>query len=108
MPAELAAKIKKAETFNKGYDMTELLAAAELDMQWHYAAASAPLQNPDEFEKQALEKTHLARQLLSRPAIAPAISPTSGEAATAPATTPICGRRCSTTTPTSGSWITAA
>jgi peptidyl-dipeptidase Dcp len=27
MPAELAAKIRKAETFNKGYDMTELLAA---------------------------------------------------------------------------------
>ena len=59
MPAELAAKIRKAETFNKGYDMTELLAAAELDMQWHFLPASAPLQNPDEFEKQALDKTHL-------------------------------------------------
>jgi peptidyl-dipeptidase Dcp len=59
MPAELAAKIKKAETFNKGYDMTELLAAAELDIQWHLLPADAPLQNPDEFQKQALEKTHL-------------------------------------------------
>ena len=59
MPAELAAKIKKAETFNEGYKMTELLAAAELDMQWHTLPASAPLQQPDEFEKQALEKTHL-------------------------------------------------
>ena len=59
MPEELAAKIKKAETFNKGYAMTELLAAAELDMQWHFLAPTAPLQNPDEFEKQALEKTHL-------------------------------------------------
>jgi peptidyl-dipeptidase Dcp len=59
MPEELAAKIKKAETFNKGYAMTELLAAAELDMQWHFLAPDAPLQKPDEFEKQALEKTHL-------------------------------------------------
>jgi Zn-dependent oligopeptidase len=32
---ELAAKMKKSETFNQGYMLTELLAAAELDMQWH-------------------------------------------------------------------------
>jgi peptidyl-dipeptidase Dcp len=59
MPEELAARIHKAVTFNRGYGMTELLAAAELDMQWHFLSADAPLQNPDEFEKQALEKTHL-------------------------------------------------
>ena len=59
MPEELAARIRKAATFNKGYDMTELLAAAELDMQWHFLPPTAPLQNPDEFEKQALDKTHL-------------------------------------------------
>ena len=39
--------------------MTEALAAAELDMQWHVLPADAPLQDPDEFEKQALAKTHL-------------------------------------------------
>ena len=60
MPAELAAKIKKAAKFNQGYELTELLAAAELDMQWHTLPASAPLQNPDTFEKEALERTHLA------------------------------------------------
>jgi peptidyl-dipeptidase Dcp len=60
MPEDLAARIRKAEAFNKGYDMTELLAAAELDMQWHFLPPQAPLQNPDEFEKQALEKTHLS------------------------------------------------
>ena len=60
MPAELVAKIEKAQTFNKGYDMTELVAAAELDMQWHSLPASAPLQNPDTFETAALQKTHLA------------------------------------------------
>jgi peptidyl-dipeptidase Dcp len=59
MPEELVARLRKSDTFNKGYDMTELLAAAELDMQWHSLPASAPLQNPDEFEKQALDKTHL-------------------------------------------------
>ena len=60
MPAVLAAKIKKSETFNQGYALTELVAAAELDMQWHTLGADAPLQNPDTFEKAALEKTHLA------------------------------------------------
>ncbi len=59
MPAELVAKVRKARTFNQGYMLTELLAAAELDMQWHTLPASAPLQQPDEFEKQALQKTHL-------------------------------------------------
>jgi peptidyl-dipeptidase Dcp len=60
MPPELAAKIKRAKNFNKGYDMTELLAAAELDMQWHMLPASAPLQDPDLFEQTALDKAHVA------------------------------------------------
>jgi peptidyl-dipeptidase Dcp len=59
MPAELVAKIRKAASFNQGYKLTELVAAAELDMQWHTLPAGAPLQQPDEFEKQSLEKTHL-------------------------------------------------
>jgi peptidyl-dipeptidase Dcp len=59
MPAALIEKVQKAATFNDGYKLTELLAAAELDMQWHALPASAPLQQPDAFEKQALEKTHL-------------------------------------------------
>jgi peptidyl-dipeptidase Dcp len=59
MPAELAAKIKKASKFNKGYDTTEVLAAAELDMQWHTLPPTAPIQKPDAFETQALEQTHL-------------------------------------------------
>jgi peptidyl-dipeptidase Dcp len=59
MPAELAAKIKKAEKFNGGYALTEVVAAAELDMQWHILPAGTPLQKPDEFETQALKKTKL-------------------------------------------------
>jgi peptidyl-dipeptidase Dcp len=60
MPAELAAKIKKSITFNQGYALTEVVAAAELDMQWHVLPPGTPLQKPDEFETKALEKTHLS------------------------------------------------
>jgi peptidyl-dipeptidase Dcp len=60
MPAELAAKIVKAKTFNQGYDFTEILAASELDMQWHMLPASAPFQDPDTFEQEALKRTHLS------------------------------------------------
>jgi peptidyl-dipeptidase Dcp len=59
MPAELADKIRKSATFNQGYDLTEILAAAELDMQWHTLPASAPLENPDSFEVDALKAKHL-------------------------------------------------
>ncbi len=59
VPAELVAKMRQAATFNQGYMLTELVAAAELDMQWHTLPGDAPLQQPDAFEKQALEKTHL-------------------------------------------------
>ena len=60
MPAELAEKIKKAEKFNQGYLLTELLAAAELDMQWHTIPPSANVENTDAFEKAALERKHLS------------------------------------------------
>jgi peptidyl-dipeptidase Dcp len=59
MPTALVERVKNAQNFNEGYALTELLAAAELDMQWHLLPANAPLQDPDKFEKQALEKTHL-------------------------------------------------
>jgi peptidyl-dipeptidase Dcp len=60
MPAALVAKIKRARTFNQGYMLTELLAAAELDLEWHsLPSASAPLEDPDKFETEALEKDHL-------------------------------------------------
>jgi peptidyl-dipeptidase Dcp len=59
MPAALAAKIVKSETFNQGYLFTEILAASELDLEWHTLPSSAPLQNPDAFETEALKRTHL-------------------------------------------------
>jgi peptidyl-dipeptidase Dcp len=59
MPAELAAKLVRARNFGEGYSLTETLAAAELDMQWHLLPASAPLQDPDRFERQALDAAHI-------------------------------------------------
>ena len=41
MPQALVDKIKKAATFNQGYALTELLAAAALDMQLAHAAGPA-------------------------------------------------------------------
>jgi peptidyl-dipeptidase Dcp len=59
MPAAWVAKIKKASNFAEGYGLTELLAAAELDMQWHALPADAALQKPDDFEQQALARAQL-------------------------------------------------
>jgi peptidyl-dipeptidase Dcp len=56
MPAALVEKMKKARTFNKGYDMTELISAALLDMSWHTLAADAPKQDVDAFEAASLHK----------------------------------------------------
>ena len=56
MPQALVDKIKKAGTFNKGYDMTELVSAALLDMNWHSLGADAPKQDADKFETDALKK----------------------------------------------------
>ncbi|MDE3197810.1 MAG: M3 family metallopeptidase, partial [Acidobacteriota bacterium] len=60
MPAELIAKLRKADTFNQGYSLTEMLAASELDMQWHLLAPGTALPSVDEFEQRALERTKLA------------------------------------------------
>lgn len=59
IPDALVDKIKKAGTFNQGYELTELLAAADLDLEWHKLKADAPLQDVDKFETEALIKTNL-------------------------------------------------
>ncbi|PTR00857.1 peptidyl-dipeptidase Dcp [Mucilaginibacter yixingensis] len=59
MPQVLVDKIKKAHGFNQGYALTEILAAASLDMEWHTLAANAGKQDVDKFEADALNRTHL-------------------------------------------------
>ncbi|HEY2344587.1 MAG TPA: M3 family metallopeptidase [Xanthomonadaceae bacterium] len=60
MPADLVAKIKKSGTFNQGYETTEYVAAALLDMAWHQLPADAPRQDVDTFEAAALKKYGVA------------------------------------------------
>ncbi len=60
MPAELREKMVQAATFNKGYDMTELLAAALLDLQWHSLSTHDKPQDVEHFERQALQAENIA------------------------------------------------
>jgi peptidyl-dipeptidase Dcp len=56
MPQALVDKIRKSHTFNQGYDTTEYLAAALLDMAWHTLPADAPAQDVATFEPAALKR----------------------------------------------------
>jgi len=60
MPAELHDKIVRAATFNKGYEMSELLAAALLDLHWHSLNRDAAPQSVEGFEQQALQSDNIA------------------------------------------------
>jgi len=53
MPDALVEKIKKARTFNQGFDTVEYLASAIIDMQLH-------LEGEKELDMKAFEKEHLA------------------------------------------------
>ncbi|AHJ74034.1 peptidyl-dipeptidase Dcp [Kosakonia sacchari] len=59
MPEVLREKMLRATQFNKGYDMTELLSAALLDMNWHALADGENVSDVESFEAQALRKEHL-------------------------------------------------
>jgi peptidyl-dipeptidase Dcp len=54
IPQELVDKIKRSRTFNQGYESGEVLEAARLDLDWHSLPATAPQQDVDKFEAQAL------------------------------------------------------
>jgi peptidyl-dipeptidase Dcp len=57
IPPELIQKVLAARTFNQGYDVGEVLEAAHLDLDWHSLPATAPLQDVDKFEADALAKS---------------------------------------------------
>jgi len=57
MPEALRDKMLSATQFNKGYDMTELLSAALLDMNWH--GINEPVEDVVAFEADALKKEGL-------------------------------------------------
>lgn len=60
MPLALSDNIKRAEKFNQGYRLTEVLAAALLDMSWHTLNAEAPLQDVDAFEARSLDDNNVS------------------------------------------------
>ncbi len=59
MPTALVEKIKKSSTFNQGYMLTEVLAAASLDMQWHSVSSDTKITDANKFEHDALQRTGL-------------------------------------------------
>ena len=59
MQKELVEKIKKSQKFNQGYALTEILAAADLDMEWHTIPAGDSIKSTDDFEAAALKHTNL-------------------------------------------------
>lgn len=59
MPEALREKMLNATQFNKGYDMTELLSAALLDMNWHGISAAEKVDDVETFESAALKKEGL-------------------------------------------------
>ena len=64
IPAELLAKIKNASTFRQGFDTTEYLASALIDMKLHMAGGD-PI-DPDKFERETLEKLGMPSEIVMR------------------------------------------
>ena len=59
MPEALRDKMLRSTQFNKGYDMTELLSAALLDMNWHSLRADEQIDDVDTFETEAIHRESL-------------------------------------------------
>jgi peptidyl-dipeptidase Dcp len=64
IPPELAAKIKKASTFNQGFATVEYLASALIDMKLHLAG-DRPI-DPDEFERTTLAALGMPVEMVMR------------------------------------------
>jgi peptidyl-dipeptidase Dcp len=64
IPDELVAKIEKASTFNQGFDTTEALASALMDLRYHMVDPTGI--DPDAFEKKVLAELGMPPQLVMR------------------------------------------
>ena len=65
MPARLIAEVRRARTFQRGFAMTEYLAAALLDMDWHTLEEPTGL-GTEAFEKASLERWGLIPEIPPR------------------------------------------
>jgi len=57
IPQALVDRIKQSQTWGQGYALGELLAASQLDLQWHALPPGSPKQDVDAFETKALKVT---------------------------------------------------
>ncbi|HKQ97754.1 MAG TPA: M3 family metallopeptidase [Candidatus Polarisedimenticolia bacterium] len=64
MPKELVAKIRKASTFNRGFDTTEYLASALMDMKYHTVDPTGI--DPRAFEKAMLAELKMPSEIVMR------------------------------------------
>jgi peptidyl-dipeptidase Dcp len=64
LPAELIAKIRRAETFNEGFKTVEYLSSALLDMKLHLAGAT-PI-DPRAFERDTLAALGMPHEIVMR------------------------------------------
>jgi peptidyl-dipeptidase Dcp len=64
MPAALVEKLKKAHTFNQGFDTGELVQAMLLDMAWHTLPPGEKQADVDAFESAALKRFHVDMALI--------------------------------------------
>ncbi|MBZ9631348.1 M3 family metallopeptidase [Salegentibacter sp. LM13S] len=64
IPKELVAKIKKASTFNQGFETTEFLASALMDMKYH--TTDPDKIEPREFEKETLYELGMPDEIVMR------------------------------------------
>ncbi|MEZ0496267.1 M3 family metallopeptidase [Sphingomonas sp. IW22] len=64
IPAALVEKIKKAQTFNQGFDTVEYLSSAIVDMKLHNR--ETPVTDPDAFEREALAEIGMPDEIVMR------------------------------------------
>lgn len=64
IPQSLVDKIAKASTFNEGFDTTEYLASALVDMKLHLAGDQKI--DPDKFERETLAALKMPKELVMR------------------------------------------
>jgi peptidyl-dipeptidase Dcp len=64
IPKELVQKIKRADTFNQGFDTVEYLSSALVDMKLHLAADQTI--DPDKFERETLAALGMPSEIVMR------------------------------------------
>jgi peptidyl-dipeptidase Dcp len=64
MPDELVAKIRRAATFNQGFETTEYLASALMDMRYHTIDPAGL--DPDSFERETLAELGMPEEIVMR------------------------------------------